>query len=386
MGGISSGSEQHGTSLFATIRYDSSMETFAILIDYENFTCSPEGLRELVQNLSQRGTLVVKRAYADWVKLAGYRQHLLACQIEMIELACATKGKNSADIRLVVDAMELLFTKPHITTFVILSADSDFLPLLNRLREQNKRTIVVASNRNIQPYMRTHCDEFIDGDVYLGKSRKKVGILERALVVPPEKRLPTSEQILSLRSSILQVWRSHGLHLPMGVSELGGSLKRMHPELEWKAYGFKSMKPMVAFFVSNGFLRIDLANQTGDRIYLAHPADHVRNEPPPTHAELGPLIASLVQGKMRWRKLRDLLIQSDPRWVIEMQNDDSFLKQLQVIDALGFVDVTYESSQNEYFVFKSRSSQASKVTDRTNDNSVTHAENECIRWTQPELF
>lgn len=86
------------------------MENFAILIDFENFTCSPEGLRELVQNLSQRGTFVVKRAYADWVKLAGYRQHLLACQIEMIELACATKGKNSADIRLVVDAMELLFT------------------------------------------------------------------------------------------------------------------------------------------------------------------------------------------------------------------------------------------------------------------------------------
>ncbi len=86
------------------------------------------------------GDIVWKRAYADWVKLAGYRQHLLACQIEMIELACASKGKNSADIRLVVDAMELLFTKPHITTFVILSADSDFLPLLNRLREQNKRT------------------------------------------------------------------------------------------------------------------------------------------------------------------------------------------------------------------------------------------------------
>lgn len=362
------------------------MEKLALFIDYENFACSPDGLRELIEHLSQRGTLVVKRAYADWVKLAGYRQHLLACQIEMIELACAIKGKNSADIRLVVDAMESLFTKPHITTFVIVSADSDFLPLLNRLREQNKRTIVVAGSRNIQPYMRTHCDEFINGDIYLGKSRNKVGILERALVVPPEKRLPTSEQILSLRSSILQVWRTHGLHLPMGASELGGSLKRMHPDLEWKAYGFKSMKPMVAFFVSNGFLRIDLANQTGDRIYLAHPADHVLNEPPPKPIELGPIIASLVQGKMRWRKLRDLLIQSDPRWVIEMQNDDSFLKQLQVIDAQGFVDVTYESSQDEYFVSKSRSGQATLAIDRISNDSVVHAENECIRWTQPELF
>ena len=262
---------------------------------------------------------MVKRAYAYWAKLASYRQHLLAYQIEMNELACATKGKNNADIRLVVDAMELLFTKPHITTFVILSADSDFLPLLNRLREQNKWTIVVASNRNKQPYMRTHRTKFIDGKGCLVKSCKKVGILERALVVPPEKCLPTSEQILALRSSILQVWRTHGIHLPIGASELRVSLKRMYPEREWKAYGFKSMKPIVAFFVSNGFLRIDLANQTSDRIYLALPADHVRNEPPPTHTELGPIIASLVQGKMRWRKLRDLLIRSDPRWVIEMQ-------------------------------------------------------------------
>jgi hypothetical protein len=110
------------------------------------------------------------------------------------------------------------------------------------------------------------------------------------------------------------------------------------------------------------------------------------NEPPPTHTELGPIIASLVQGKMRWRKLRDLLIQSDPRWVTEMQSEDSFLKQLQVIDAQGFVDVTYQSSQNEYFVAKSRSSQATQTSDRISNASVVHASSEPIRWTQPELF
>ena len=102
------------------------MQKIAVLIVYENFSCPPEGLQRFIADFSNRGALVVKRAYTDWVRFSGFRQLLLANQVELIELPCASKGKNIADIRLVVDAMELVFTKPYINTYLIASADADF--------------------------------------------------------------------------------------------------------------------------------------------------------------------------------------------------------------------------------------------------------------------
>ena len=385
------------------------MQKIAFFLDYENFTCSPDGLERIFVDFSQRGTLVVKRAYADWVRFAGHRQHLLANQVEMIELACATKGKNSADIRLVVDAMELLFTKPYINTFVVASADADFLPLLSRLKEHNKNTIVVASPSKTQAYMRTHCDEFINGDVYLsrGKSKPKTNALP-TLPLPSWTKFqsPTHEQLVEIQSLIHDVWRVQGFDRPFELAALGYQLKRKSPGINWTDYGFKGLKPMVAFLVTNGFLRIELAKGSMERIYLAQTTKHAfqnasvarrsleavqpqtNSEPSKTGAEIASLIHSHVRERVRWDYLRNILRLLRPKLFSDIKSDDAFLKLLQSLDAARVIELSYDPSQSTYLPTYYVSPIQSDVCllgipiETVTNNPPEHT----TVWKQPKLF
>ena len=373
------------------------MQKLAILIDYENFPCPPEGLNRLFTDFSQRGTLAVKRAYADWLKFPSARQLLLANQVEMIELPGATKGKNSADIRLVVDAMEFVFTKPHISTFVVVSGDTDFLPLLSRLREHNKQTIVVSRTKNLHAYLRTHCDEFINGDVYLTNAPSK------AICSPPPSRVgpktqskiqsPTLEQERQIQELIVKAWQSYGLGQPLNLSALGMQLRRAKPDLNWKDYGFKALQPLVAHLVTMGFLRIELTNGSINRIYLVHaskvlsaiaktetyefqPRSDTKNDEASEHeTDLVSLMRDIIQDRMRWDQLLEKLTQNRPELMREMQSEDAFLKQLQSLDARGFIDLQFDANQKTYFVALPQPSRPLPCPCETS-----------AVWTQPELF
>ena len=386
------------------------MQKLAILIDYENFPCPPEGLNRLFADFSQRGTLAVKRAYADWLKFPSARQLLLANQVDMIELPGATKGKNSADIRLVVDAMEFVFTKPHISTFVVVSGDTDFLPLLSRLREHNKQTIVVSRTKNLHAYLRTHCDEFINGDVYLanasnksispaiGKTIAKATCSPIPKPVQPKVLSPTSEQVQQIQELILLVWQCHGFELPLNVSILGSLLKKSNPSLNWKDYGFKALQPLVAHLVTKGFLRIELTNGSRNRIYLVHEpkglsltanreitnkeitefqarSDTRNDDVTEVETELVSLIRDLLQDRMPWEQLREKLTQIRPVLLKDLHSEDAFLKQLQSLDAGGLIDLQYDANQKTYFVSMQQTRRSLPCPSETSPV-----------WTQPELF
>jgi len=382
------------------------MEKFAILIDYENFPCPPEGLARFLADFSQRGALAVKRAYADWARLSSQRQLLLANQVEMIGLTCAAKGKNSADIRLVVDAMELVFTKPHISTFVIASGDADFLPLLSRLREYNKQTIVVAKARNLHTYMQTHCHEFINGDDYLSKpGSKAVSSLAPSRVVPkiPSIKIPspTSEQERQIRELILEVWQSYGVEQPLDLSGLGSRLRRSRPELDWKDYGFKTLQPLVAYLVTIGFLRIELTNGSSNRIYLADPLSGlcgtsdaetstlrigsilVIEDFEALEVELVSLTKKIVHERIPWNVLQERLTQMHPSLLKDMQSEDTFLKLLQSLDARGKIDLQFDTVQKTYFV---SSISTDQVFAYPQGYSEANASKNSPMWTQPKLF
>ena len=381
------------------------MQKFAILIDYENFPCPPDGLVRFLADFSQRGSMAVKRAYADWVRFPAIRQLLLANRVEMIELPCASKGKNSADIRLVVDAMELLFTKPHISTFVIVSGDADFLPLLSRLKEHNKQTIVVSRTKNMNSYLRTHCDEFISGDVYLAKSSSKpispaiskaIGNTTRTPIpvqVQPKVLSPTPEQVQQIQELILLVWQCHGVELPLNVSILGSLLKKSNPGLNWKDYGFKALQPLVAHLVTRGFLRIELTNGSRNRIYLVHEpkglsvianteastfqtrSDTSNDKESDHETELVSLMRDLIQDRIRWDQLQEKLTKNRPELLKDRQSEDAFLKQLQSLDASGCIDLQYDANQKTYFVSLPQ-----------NRRSLPCPSDSSPVWTQPELF
>src|SRR5690606_10231643 len=106
-----------------------SKSQIAVLVDYENVPTSPtKGLAKILARASSEGTIVLRRAYANWSRFSSHKAQLRSDGFEMIEVA-SVNGKNGVDIKLVVDAMEIAFTKDHIDTFIIVSGDSDFIPL-----------------------------------------------------------------------------------------------------------------------------------------------------------------------------------------------------------------------------------------------------------------
>ncbi len=411
------------------------MQSFAILIDYENFTCPPKGLQDFIADFSKRGTIIVKRAYADWVKCAPHRHQLLANQVEMIELACTSKGKNSVDIRLVVDAMELVFTKPYIDCFVIASADADYLPLLSRLREYNKRTIVVSGKANTHRYMQTHCDEFVNGDVYLTPGRKATKITtsprtESQKLAPPKttlhtttppkttparSQIPTPDQLHVIQSLLTMAWQTHGFDKPFNLSRLGALLKTINSGLEWKEYGFKSLKAVVAQMVTTGFLRIELTSGSDERIFfvthesqtapdsetgngngtaavsLAPCSNHEVDNGSDRERELVSMVQSLVNESIRWDNLRTLLLQKRPNPFSELQSEDAFMKLLQSMETGGLIELRYDAIQRTYYVARPREVQPS-TNSRGEADAINvialevNAETQTTVWTQPGLF
>src|SRR5437867_4033107 len=140
----------------------------AVFIDFENIAMglrdggAPFDVRRILDRLLEKGKVIVKVAYADWNR---FRSHTLGMHengIELIEIPRrATTGKNSADIRLVVDAMDLSWSKEHIDTFVIVSGDSDFSPLVAKLKENGKHVIGLGMKASTSPLLANGCDEFI---------------------------------------------------------------------------------------------------------------------------------------------------------------------------------------------------------------------------------
>src|SRR5262245_14001457 len=141
----------------------------AVFIDLENLAIGFQNQRKIkfevqkvLERLVEKGKLIVKKAYADWSRFPAYTSPFHEAAIELIEIPKRSQtGKNSADIRLVVDAMDLAWAKSHVDTFVIVSGDSDFSPLVSKLKENGKHVIGLGMKGSTSDLLRDNCDEFI---------------------------------------------------------------------------------------------------------------------------------------------------------------------------------------------------------------------------------
>lgn len=141
----------------------------ALFIDFENIAIGVTEAKHkkfdvglLLERLLEKGKIVVKRAYCDWERFPDYKRELHEAAIEMIEIpGRGYSGKNSADIRMVVDAMDMCWSKEHIDTFVVASGDSDFSPLVSKLKENDKFVIGVGVKNSSSDLLIDNCDEFI---------------------------------------------------------------------------------------------------------------------------------------------------------------------------------------------------------------------------------
>jgi uncharacterized protein (TIGR00288 family) len=141
----------------------------ALFCDFENIALGVRDakyaqfdIKKVLERLLLKGSIVVKKAYCDWARYKEFKAPMHEASFELIEIPHVRQsGKNSADIRMVVDALDLCYTKAHVDTFVIISGDSDFSPLVSKLRENNKHVIGVGVKAATSDLLSANCDEFI---------------------------------------------------------------------------------------------------------------------------------------------------------------------------------------------------------------------------------
>ena len=157
-------------------------QNLALFCDFENIALGVRDanfarfeIEAVLERLLVKGNIVVKKAYCDWDRYKGFKAAMHEASFELIEIPHVRQsGKNSADIRMVVDALDLCYTKSHVDTFVIISGDSDFSPLVSKLRENNKVVIGVGVQNSTSDLLIANCDEFIyyDDLIRIAKQRK----------------------------------------------------------------------------------------------------------------------------------------------------------------------------------------------------------------------
>src|SRR5262250_1221752 len=155
----------------------------ALFCDFENVALGVQDAKydrfdisKVLERLLVKGSIVVKKAYCDWERYKDFKADMHEASFELIEIPhVRMSGKNSADIRMVVDALDLCYTKSHVDTFVIISGDSDFSPLVSKLRENDKIVIGVGVKNSSSDLLISNCDEFIYYDDLVREKSKKQG-------------------------------------------------------------------------------------------------------------------------------------------------------------------------------------------------------------------
>ncbi len=195
----------------------SSNETvsMALFCDFENVALGVRDakydkfdIKLVLERLLLKGSIVVKKAYCDWDRYKSFKGAMHEANFELIEIPHVRQsGKNSADIRLVVDALDLCYTKSHVNTFVIISGDSDFSPLVSKLRENAKQVIGVGVQQSTSDLLIANCDEFFFYDDLVRESQRTVAKRESARPQKTRSRLPNARR--TKRSHVTRkTWKS----------------------------------------------------------------------------------------------------------------------------------------------------------------------------------
>ena len=240
---------------------------------YEQFDIKP-----ILERLLLKGSIVVKKAYCDWERYKGFKATMHEANFELIEIPHVRQsGKNSADIRLVVDALDLCYTKSHVNTFVIISGDSDFSPLVSKLRENAKQVIGIGVKHSTSDLLVANCDEFIFYDDLVQDShtpRRDKKPQHTAKRTPAEDRqrkeeletrknqaieivVQTFEALLFERGDSGKIW----------ASVLKEAIKRRKPDFSESYYGFRAFGNLLEEAQVRGLLEFGRDEKSGAYVY-----------------------------------------------------------------------------------------------------------------------
>lgn len=252
--------------------------SLAVFIDFENLALGFEegdgkrrartkrktseafDIRRVLERLVEKGKVVVKVAYADWSRFQGYVTPLHESGIELIEIPeRGMVGKNSADIRLCVDAMDMCYSKEHIDTFVVVSGDSDFTPLVSKLKENGKRVIGLGMKASTSDLLAANCDEFIYYED-LGAPAKTPSV--QGAGIPAGKR----PAIRLLLESVEALMRENTE--VMWSSMVKDTMKRKRPSFTESRYGYRSFSDLLEDAQKRGLLKLRTDPRSGTYVVV----------------------------------------------------------------------------------------------------------------------
>ena len=246
--------------------------SMALFCDFENVALGVRDaqydkfdIRLVLERLLAKGSIVVKKAYCDWDRYKAFKSAMHEANFELIEIPHVRQsGKNSADIRMVVDALDLCYTKAHVDTFVIISGDSDFSPLVSKLRENAKKVIGVGVKQSCSDLLVTNCDEFIYYDDLI-RDRETRSNSRRDREAP--KRSPEEEAKRNLKqeerkskavdivsATFVDLMADRGESERIWASVLKEVVKRRNPGFNESYYGFRTFGNLLEEAASRGLL------------------------------------------------------------------------------------------------------------------------------------
>lgn len=254
----------------------------ALFCDFENIALGVRDAKyaqfdisKVLERLLLKGSIVVKKAYCDWERYKEFKAAMHEASFELIEIPHVRQsGKNSADIRMVVDALDLCYTKAHVDTFVVISGDSDFSPLVSKLRENNKLVIGVGVKKSTSDLLIANCDEFIYYDDLVrekeSQKRKKAAATKAPAV---QKKTATKKEAVKQQEALDLVLETvEALLEERGEDEktwgsmVKQTIKRRNPGFNEAYYGFRSFSKLLEEAEARQLLRLERDERSGSYI------------------------------------------------------------------------------------------------------------------------
>lgn len=267
--------------------------SMALFCDFENVALGVRDaqyekfdIRPVLERLLAKGSIVVKKAYCDWDRYKAFKASMHEANFELIEIPHVRQsGKNSADIRLVVDALDLCYTKSHVDTFVIISGDSDFSPLVSKLRENAKRVIGVGVKQSCSDLLIANCDEFIYyDDLVRDREGERANASRRENREQQVRRTPEEEknrrekmearktkaiEIAAATFADMSADRGEGERI--WASVLKEVIKRRNPGFNESYFGFRSFGNLLEEAANRGLLGFGRDEKSGAYVTRAQP-------------------------------------------------------------------------------------------------------------------
>jgi uncharacterized protein (TIGR00288 family) len=265
-----------------------STRIMAVFCDFENVALgvrdakySAFDIQKVLERLLLKGNIVVKKAYCDWDRYKEFKAGMHEAAFELIEIPHVRQsGKNSADIRMVVDALDLCYTKSHVDTFVIVSGDSDFSALVSKLRENNKIVIGVGVKKSTSDLLIANCDEFIFYDDLVRETESKkqrkakpkaaAGKAAKPISAQPEEKKPEEDKRQQALDWVMEtaedLFEERGEEEKVWGSMVKQALKRRKPGFNESYHGFRSFGALLEEAQARKLLELEYDEKSGGYI------------------------------------------------------------------------------------------------------------------------